>query len=91
MVKVFIGIAIGITITLLVVKLKNYLIRNNLSLDWPWILSRLAFILLILIIIHFIYSSIGIFIGPEYTKSTGNVCRGYKYGFKICSGDINAE
>ena len=53
MIKVFIGIAIGITITLLVVKLRNYLIRNNLSLDWSWILSRLAIVLLI---IYFIYS-----------------------------------
>ena len=88
MIKVFIGIAIGITITLLVVKLRNYLIRNNLSLDWSWILSRLAIVLLI---IYFIYSSIGIFAGPEYTKPNGNVCRGYKYGFQICSGDINAE
>ena len=88
MVKGFIGIAIGITITLLVVKLRNYMIRNNLSLDWPWILSRLA---IVLFIIYFIYSSIGIFVAPEYTKPNGNVCRGYKYGFKICSGDINAE
>ena len=88
MVKVFIGIAIGITITLLVVKLRNYLIRNNLSLDWPWIWSRLA---IILVIIYLIYSAFGIISNNQFTKSNGNICRGYRYGLHICSGDINAE
>lgn len=48
-------------------------------------------ILLTIIIIWLIYSFIGIISLNEYKKSNGNVCHGYKYGLKICGGDINAE
>lgn len=88
MFKIIIGIIIGIILTLLIISIQHYLKTNHLKLKWKNLF--IAFGCLI-IIVHLIYSTIGIFVGPEYTKSNGNVCKGYKYGWQICSGDINAE
>lgn len=52
---------------------------------------KLKFVIKLLLIIWIIYSFIGIIASSEYVKPNGNVCRGYKYGWKICGGDINAE
>lgn len=78
--KIFIGIIIGILLT----QLNKYLKRNHINLRWKNII-------LFLMIIHFIYSCIGIIASPGYTKANGNVCRGFNYGIHMCSGDINAE
>lgn len=43
------------------------------------------------LIIYFAYSFIGVIFGTEYTKSNGNVCKGFPYGLQVCSGDINAD
>lgn len=76
-----IGIGIGFILTSI---LDNYLAKKRLSLNYK-LLAVIVFVL------WFIYSAVGIFIGPSYTKDNENVCQGFKYGFHICSGDINAE
>lgn len=88
MIKIIIGIIIEALITLLIVSIQHYLKTNHLKLKWKNLLIALG---CLIIIVHFIYSLIGILIAPEYTKPNGNVCKGYKYGWKACSGDINAE
>lgn len=77
-------ILIGIVIGLILSKLLRYLKRNHLKRKWKNII-------IVLIIIHFIYSCVGILVSPGYIKSNGNVCRGFNYGIHMCSGDINAE
>lgn len=78
------GIFIGIILTLIIISIRSYLKVNHLKMEWKNVI-------LALVIIHLIYSFVGIIFAPEYTKPNGNVCKGYKYGWKICSGDINAE
>lgn len=34
-----------------------------------------------------IYSFIGMIIGPELEKENDSICKGFKYGFKICVGN----
>lgn len=69
-------------------KFQRYLSEHHLKFHWDYLISALFSIL---IVIYIIYSMAGIITAPEYTKSNGNVCKGYKYGIQICSGDINAE
>lgn len=88
MFKIIIGIIIGVILTLLIVSIQRYLKTNHLKLKWLNVFIALG---CLIFIAHFIYSTIGIFTQPEYTKSNGNVCKGFKYGWKVCSGDINAE
>lgn len=88
MFNIIIGIIIGIILTLLIISLNNYLRINHLKLKWKNILIALGCLFMA---IYLIYSFIGILTQPQYTKSNGNVCKGYKYGIQICSGDINAE
>lgn len=76
-----IGIGLGFILTSL---LDHYLTKKRLSLNY----GLLAVIVLSL---WLVYSAVGMFIGPRYTKDNGNVCQGFKYGIHICSGDINAE
>lgn len=76
-----IGIGIGFILTSV---LDHYLSKKKLSLNY-------GLLAIIVIGLWVIYSAVGIFIGPSYTKDNGNVCQGFKYGFHICSGDINAE
>lgn len=82
------SIILGSIITILILKINNYLITNHLKLEWKNLFIALAVFSLI---IHLIYSFIGMAVGPTYQKANGNVCKGYKYGWKVCSGDINAE
>ena len=82
--KIFIGIVIGVVLAKLYTRLKKYLKRKGLRIDWKNIV-------IFLVIIYLIYSFIGIIVSPEYTKQNGNVCKGFDYGIQICSGDINAE
>ena len=84
MINIVIGAVIGIVITILALLLKKYLDKNHLQLNWGRIFVAL-------IIIHLIYSFIGIIVTPEYTKPNGNVCKGFNFGIQVCSGDINAE
>lgn len=76
-----IGIGIGFILTSL---LDYCLARKRLALNY----KLLAIIVLCL---WLIYSVAGIFIGPKYIKDNGNTCQGFKYGFRICTGNINAE
>lgn len=79
-----IGLIIGIILTLIIISVRAYLKANHLKMKW-------GNVILALIIVWLIYSFLGMTFAPEYTKPNGNVCKGYKYGLKICSGDINAE
>lgn len=88
MLNIIIGIIIGSMITLLIISIHHYLKANHLRMNWKNLFIALGILVLIL---YLIYSFIGMTFGPEYTKSNGNVCKGYKYGIKICTGDINAE
>lgn len=88
MLNILLGIGIGIMLALIIVKIQNYLIKNHLMIRWNNILIA---IFILTITGWLIYSFIGMTIGPEYTKTNGNVCKGYKYGMQICHGDINAE
>lgn len=81
------GIFIGIVLTLIVV-ISIYVRVNHLHMKWKNLFIGLT---IIAVVAHLVYSFIGIATQPEYTKPNGNVCKGYKYGWKICSGDINAE
>lgn len=84
MIKIVIGVVIGIVITILALLLKKYLDKNYLQLDWGRIFVAL-------IIIHLIYSFIGIIVAPRYEKPNGNHCKGWNFGINICDGDLNAE
>lgn len=84
MINIVIGVVIGIVITILVLLLKKYLDKNHLQLDW-------GRIFIALIIIHLIYSIIGIIVSPRYEKPNGNHCKGFNFGINICDGDLNAE
>jgi uncharacterized protein YneF (UPF0154 family) len=86
--KIIIGIIIGALITLLIVSIQYYLKTNHLKLKWKNLFIALG---CLIIIAYLIYSFIGMVIAPKYTKSNGNVCKGFKYGIQVCSGDINAE
>jgi len=88
MIVMIAGFILGSIITILILTIKNYLKINHLELEWKNIFIALV---IFSVIIYLIYSFIGITIGPMYEKTNGNVCKGYKYGWKICSGDINAE
>lgn len=88
MFKIIIGIIIGTLLTLLIISIQHYLKTNHLKLKWKNLFIALG---CLIIIVHLVYSFIGILTEPEYTKTNGNVCKGYKYGWKVCSGDINAE
>lgn len=88
MFKIIIGIIIGTVLTLLIISVQHYLKTNHLKLKWKNLFIALG---CLIIIAHLVYSFIGILAAPEYTKPNGNVCKGYKYGWKVCSGDINAE
>lgn len=88
MLKVLIGILIGVLITRIVIRIENQLKKENRVINWRMVCSTLA---AIGIVIWLIYSFIGMAVAPEYTKPNGNVCKGFKYGMQICSGDINAE
>lgn len=78
---IVIGIIIGFILTSI---FDHYLAKKRLSLNYGLLAG-------IVIGLWVIYNAVGIFIGPRYTKDNGNVCQGFKYGFHICSGDINAE
>mgnify|MGYP006988882923 CR=1 FL=1 len=69
-------------------KFQRYLSEHHLSFHWDYLISAL---IIILITIHTIYSMVGIITTPEYTKPNGNICKGYKYGWNVCSGNINLE
>ena len=84
MTNIFIGAIIGISVTILTILIKKWLDNNHLSIRWTRVIG-------ILIIVHLIYSFIGIIVSPYYTKPNGNVCNGWSYGINVCSGDINAE
>lgn len=88
MLNTFLGIIIGALLTLLIISINGYLKINHLKLKWKNIFIALG---CLIIIAYLIYSTIGIFVSPEYTRPNGNVCKGFKYGLKVCSGDINAE
>lgn len=79
-----VGLIIGSIITLIIIKIHNYLKANNLKMKWKNVFIAL-------LIGWLLYSFVGIIFEPQYTKDNGNTCKGYKYGIKICSGDINAE
>lgn len=79
-----VGLIIGIIITLIIIRINNYLKINNRKMEWKNVFITL-------LILWLVYSFVGIVFGPQYTKDNGNTCKGYKYGIKICSGDINAE
>lgn len=85
---IIIGIAIGVILTIIIIHIQHYLKANHLVMNWKNLFIALVILLLT---VYLIYSFIGIAFGPKYTKSNGNVCKGYKYGIKVCSGDINAE
>jgi len=88
MLNILLGFVIGSLLTLLIISIKHYLRRNHLKIRW----NNVLIAIFVLVIVGWtVYSFIGMAVGPEYTKSNGNVCKGYKYGMKICSGDINAE
>lgn len=70
------GLIIGSLVT-------DYLKNKGLEFNYKFIL--IAFILF-----YIVYCIVGIMTN-EYKKPNGNICRGYEYGFKICSGDINVE
>lgn len=84
MINIFIGTMIGVSITILVIFIKKWLDKNKSSIRWSRVIGTL-------IVLHLIYSFIGIIISPYYTKPNGNVCKGWSYGINVCSGDINAE
>ena len=84
MIEIFIGIAIGIVLTLVTLYIRNYLRKNHLKLNTRFIIGTI-------LIVYLIYSFIGIIVSPEYTKPNGNVCKGFNYGINVCSGDIDAE
>lgn len=88
MLKILIGFLIGVALTRIVIKIENELKKENLVINWKKVFATFA---TIGIIIWIIYSFIGMAIAPEYTKPNGNICKGFKYGIQICSGDINAE
>ncbi len=88
MFKIIIGMIIGIILTLIILAIQHYLKDNNLRINWKNVLIALG---VILIIVWLIYNFMSLTIGPEYTKSNGNICKGYRYGLKICWGDINVE
>lgn len=71
------GFIIGSVIT-------NYLKSRDINFKYKNIIISL-------IIIWLVYSLIGIVTANEFKKKNGNVCQGYKYGLKICGGDVNAE
>lgn len=83
-----IGMIIGIILTLIIISIQHYLEDNHLRMNWKNVFIAFG---VILIVSWFIYSFVGMTFGPKYTKSNGNTCQGYKYGLKICWGDINAE
>lgn len=84
MLKMFIGTIIFIVLILIILYIRDYLKRNNLKIN-------IKFIVEIIIIIHLIYSFIGILVSPYYKKPNGNVCKGFNYAINICTGDIDAE
>ena len=91
MLKVIIGVAIGIILALIIAYIKKYLKENHLRVNWQNVFIALLIIIFILFVIWFIYSFIGISKCEKIAQPNGNVCSGYKYGMKFCSGDINAE
>lgn len=88
MLNIIIGMIIGIVITLVIVRIKYYLEVNHLIMNWKKLFIALIIVCLIL---YLIYCLIGLIFGTSYTKPNGNVCRGYKYGIKVCTGNINIE
>lgn len=76
-----IGIGIGFILTSI---LDNYLRKKGLILNYK-------FLAIIILGLWFIYSFVGFFLGTEYAKDNGNVCKGFEYGIQVCHGDINAE
>lgn len=88
MIKLFLGIIIGILLALLGFGIRSYLRKNHLKLNVKYIIKNT---IIILVIFYYFYSLIGIIVSPYYAKSNGNICKGFKYGLKVCSGDINAE
>ena len=82
-VSICVGVAAGIAYGIL----RRYMDKNNLVFNW----DNIKRALFILFAIWFIYSTIGVIFADTYVKDNGNVCKGFPYGFKICSGDINKE
>lgn len=88
MLNIMLGIVIGISIISLIILLNYCLYVSNRRIDW---IKLIIAIVVLIVVIYLIYNIIGIVIGPTVTNDNGNTCKGYKYGLKICSGDINAE
>lgn len=82
------GFVSGISFLTLIILINNYLFISNRRIDWK---NLIIAIVVLIVVIYLIYNFIGIAIGPTVTNKNGNTCKGYKYGLKICSGDINAE
>ncbi len=62
--------------------------KKRLRVKWGNVAMLIAGIL---ITTYMVVSIVGMFVSEPVTKPNGNVCRGYDYHLKICSGDINAE
>ena len=90
MLNFIIGFLVG-SILILIFSLRYYMKINNLKLNYEWLFKALGIILLSLVILHLIYSVVGIATSNFYVKDNGNICRGFKYGWKICEGNINLK
>lgn len=69
-------------------KLHENIKKQGLTMIWARVFIPL---IALLTISYLIYCFVGMIASDEIKKANGNVCKGYKYGIKICSGDINAE
>ena len=68
--------------------IQKQLDEKRLIFHWKKVFIQL---ITIVITVFIVYSVVGLITEDEYIKPNGNVCRGYRYGIHICSGDINAE
>ena len=87
LVSICVGIATGFTYG----KVRRYMKKNNLKFNWKWIRKVAGITLIVILITWIIYSIIGLIVADTYIKENGNICKGFPYGFKVCSGDINKE
>lgn len=69
-------------------RIQKILKERHLIFHWDKLFIGL---ISIVAVVYIIYSMVGMTIAPEYTKPNGNVCKGYKYGIQVCSGNINVE
>lgn len=67
-----IGIILGFIVTSM---LDNYLQKKRLILNYK-------LLAVIVVILWFIYSLIGLFFETNYTNN--NICKGFEYGIQIC-------